>query len=262
MHYVDFQKIMVNSHSGKYICCGCCHNPNKSDLLLGGVAELNHHRVVVGEAVIALFVAEVAVRLDLGRGGGVVDVEDLVNHLAVIVAIAVAVRTAVIVGIGGRVGHNRLAWIFRIFTSPWIFNPRIRDSQAVNGVDRVDEEFLDLVAGVAEVGVAHQDRRATVAVRDDVVCDLTELGVLGVDMAAAGRAVGVHMGYVNIDLGAVLKGDEVVAEALGYAGVGTCRQSTVGAAELDAGLVRGLHLISAAPGEVDAVGASRGVITP
>lgn len=48
---------------------------------------------MVGEAVIALFVAEVAVRLDLGRGGGVVDVEDLVNHLAVIVAIAVAVRT-------------------------------------------------------------------------------------------------------------------------------------------------------------------------
>lgn len=224
------------------------------------VVEGDHYREVVGQAVVAGLVAEVAGGADLDRGVGVVDVEHLIDNLAVVVAVALAVRAAVIVAVGGRIGHYRLARIGRIDTRPWIFNPRIGDGQAIDGVDGVDEQLLDLVAGVAEVRVTHQYRRAAVAVRDDVARELAELGVLRVDVAAAGRAVGVHVGDVNINLRTVLEGDEVVAEALGDARVGSCRQSAVGLVELDAGLVLRLHALGASPGEVDAVRAALRVV--
>ena len=135
---------------------------------------------MVCETHILIVCAEVAVCLDLNRSVRVVDVDDLVYYLTLLSVLADDVEVWVCTC--SVAYHERLGAICRVLAVPLELYPWVNCNEVA--VENAPEVSLEVVAGVAAVGVTHDDDRTLVATDAvHVLSELLELSVLSVDVA-------------------------------------------------------------------------------
>ena len=106
-------------------------------------------------------------------------------------------------------------------------------SVVVIGCHHIQEVGLDIVTGIAHVGVAHDDGRSLVGlgIGEHIVAQLTELTEHclheSIALGIAFAVVGVHVGDVYVNNNSFSYFYFVVTEALLDAGIGTAGKATV-----------------------------------
>ena len=135
----------------------------------------------------------------------------------------------------------------------------------VIGCHHIQEVFLDVVTGVAHVGVAHDNGRSLVGlgIGEHIVAQLTQLTEhslhVSIALGIAVAAVGVHVGdvYVYDHIVRFIYSHHIVAETFLDAGIGTVVQISLSIIVLHPGLSRSTGG-AGAPEEIQSVGIGSG----
>ena len=135
----------------------------------------------------------------------------------------------------------------------------------VIGCHHIQEVFLDIVTGIAHVGVAHDDGRSLVGlgIGEHIVAQLTELAQyslhVSIALGIAAAAVGVHVGdvYIYDHIVRFIYSHLIMSEALLDAGVGTIVQIPLCIIVSHIGLSRSTGG-AGAPEEIQSIGIGSG----